>query len=50
MIAHIYAYTEGKLPIVGVGGIMNADDAWEKIIAGATLLQAMLDLCLRVLV
>ena len=40
MIAHIYSYTEGKLPIVGVGGIMNAEDAWEKIIAGATLLQA----------
>ena len=29
-----------KLPIVGVGGIMNADDAWEKITAGATLIQA----------
>ena len=40
MIAHIYSYTNGKLPIVGVGGIMNADDAWEKIIAGASLLQA----------
>ena len=40
MFAHIYSYTNGKLPIVGVGGIMNADDAWEKIIAGASLLQA----------
>ena len=40
MIRHIYAYTNGKLPIVGVGGIMNAEDAWEKITAGATLLQA----------
>ena len=40
MIRHIYSYTEGKLPIVGVGGIMNADDAWEKIAAGASLLQA----------
>ncbi|MBF55614.1 MAG: dihydroorotate dehydrogenase (quinone) [Euryarchaeota archaeon] len=40
MIRHIYAYTEGQLPIVGVGGIMNADDAWEKITAGASLLQA----------
>ena len=40
MIRHIYSYTDGKLPIVGVGGIMNAEDAWEKILAGATLLQA----------
>ena len=40
MIRHIYAYTNGTLPIVGVGGIMNADDAWEKITAGATLIQA----------
>ena len=40
MISHIYSYTQGKLPIVGVGGIMNADDAWEKIVAGASLLQA----------
>ena len=27
-------------PIIGVGGIANAQDAWEKIEAGATLLQA----------
>ena len=40
MIHHIYSYTNGTLPIVGVGGIMNADDAWRKITAGATLLQA----------
>lgn len=40
MIRHIYDYTNGQLPIVGVGGIMNAEDAWEKILAGASLLQA----------
>ena len=34
------SYTGGTLPIVGVGGIMNAEDAWEKILAGASLLQA----------
>jgi len=27
-------------PIVGVGGVASADDAWEKIVAGATLVQA----------
>ena len=37
---HIYKFTNGKFPIVGVGGIMNADDAWEKITAGASLIQA----------
>ena len=39
VIRFIYEETEGKLPIVGVGGIFNADDAWEKIIAGASILQ-----------
>ncbi len=28
-----------KVPIVGVGGIMGAEDAWRRIRAGATLLQ-----------
>jgi len=32
--------TGGKLPIIGVGGIFNADDAREKLNAGATLVQA----------
>ena len=39
VIRHIYRQTNGSLPIIGVGGIFNADDAWEKITAGATLLQ-----------
>ncbi|MGB1955548.1 MAG: quinone-dependent dihydroorotate dehydrogenase [Candidatus Poseidoniaceae archaeon] len=40
MIHHIFKYTNGELPIVGVGGIMSSEDAWEKIINGASLLQA----------
>ena len=40
VIRFIYRETEGKLPIIGVGGIFNEEDAWEKIIAGATILQA----------
>ena len=36
----IYRITDGKFPIVGVGGIMNAEHAWQKITAGASLLQA----------
>jgi len=39
IIRHIYKQTKGKLPIIGVGGIFNADDAWEKITAGASLVQ-----------
>ncbi|MFN2453648.1 MAG: quinone-dependent dihydroorotate dehydrogenase [Pyrinomonadaceae bacterium] len=39
IIAAIYRLTDGQLPIVGVGGIFTAADAWEKICAGASLLQ-----------
>jgi dihydroorotate dehydrogenase len=39
MIAALYRLTGGKLAIIGVGGIFNAADAWEKICAGASLLQ-----------
>jgi dihydroorotate dehydrogenase len=39
VIRQIYAQTNGTLPIIGVGGIFDANDAWAKITAGATLLQ-----------
>ncbi|KAM3115224.1 quinone-dependent dihydroorotate dehydrogenase [Phormidesmis sp. 146-33] len=39
VIRFIWQQTEGKLPIVGVGGIFTAEDAWEKIAAGASLIQ-----------
>ena len=39
VIRHLYRQTSGKLPIIGVGGIFTAADAWEKIEAGASLLQ-----------
>ncbi|MEZ2279925.1 MAG: quinone-dependent dihydroorotate dehydrogenase [Microcoleus sp.] len=39
IIRFIWEQTQGELPIVGVGGIFTADDAWEKIAAGATLIQ-----------
>jgi dihydroorotate dehydrogenase len=39
VIGLIYQQTKGKLPIIGVGGIFTAEDAWEKITAGASLLQ-----------
>jgi dihydroorotate dehydrogenase len=39
MIRYIYRKTNGRLPIIGVGGIFSAADAWEKITAGASLVQ-----------
>lgn len=39
VIRLIYRHTQGEFPIIGVGGIFTAQDAWEKITAGACLLQ-----------
>jgi dihydroorotate dehydrogenase len=39
MIAQLYELTHGKIPLIGVGGIFTARDAWEKICAGASLVQ-----------
>ena len=39
VINFIYRSTEGKLPIIGVGGIDSAESAGEKIDAGASLIQ-----------
>lgn len=39
VIRFIYRQTQGTLPIIGVGGIFTAEDAWEKLTAGASLLQ-----------
>ncbi|HEV7701090.1 MAG TPA: quinone-dependent dihydroorotate dehydrogenase [Pyrinomonadaceae bacterium] len=40
VIRRIYEVTRGNLPIVGVGGIFTAGDAFEKIAAGASFVQA----------
>src|ERR1041384_8084855 len=37
--AQLYELTRGRIPLVGVGGIFTARDAWEKICAGASLVQ-----------
>jgi dihydroorotate dehydrogenase len=39
IIRFIWQYTQGEIPIIGVGGIFSADHAWEKITAGASLVQ-----------
>ena len=35
----MYRLTHGRLPLVGVGGVASADDAYAKIRAGASLVQ-----------
>lgn len=40
VIKTIFRHSRGKLPIVGVGGIFTAEDAFEKIAAGACLLES----------
>jgi dihydroorotate dehydrogenase len=40
VIRRIFEVSEGKIPIVGVGGIFDGSDAFAKIAAGATLVQA----------
>jgi len=40
VIRLIFRYSGGRLPIIGVGGIFTADDAFEKLAAGASLLQS----------
>lgn len=38
-IKEFYRHLQGEVQIIGVGGIKNADDAWEKLLAGADYLQ-----------
>lgn len=39
VIRKLYARLQGEVPIIGVGGIETAEDAWEKMTAGADLVQ-----------
>jgi dihydroorotate dehydrogenase len=39
LLGEMYELTEGKLPLIGVGGIASAEDAYAKIRAGASLVQ-----------
>jgi dihydroorotate dehydrogenase len=40
-IRHIYKQTRGAMPIIGAGGIFTAEDAYEKIQAGASAVQIL---------
>jgi dihydroorotate dehydrogenase len=39
IIRYIWQQSSGKIPIIGVGGVFGAEDAWAKITAGASLIQ-----------
>jgi dihydroorotate dehydrogenase len=39
MVAQLYRLTAGRIPIIGAGGIMTGEDAWQMIQAGASLVQ-----------
>lgn len=39
LIAKVYSLTKGKIPIIGVGGIFSGQDAYDKITAGANIVQ-----------
>jgi dihydroorotate dehydrogenase len=39
LLADMYRLTQGRLPLIGAGGIANAADAYAKIRAGASLVQ-----------
>jgi dihydroorotate dehydrogenase len=39
MLARVYHLSDGKLPLIGVGGIDSGETALAKIEAGASLLQ-----------
>lgn len=47
MVRFLYRRTEGRVPIVGVGGIFSAEDAWRLIAAGASLVQLYTGLVYR---
>ncbi len=39
IVSRAFKLADGSFPIIGVGGIMNGDDAWEMICSGASLVQ-----------
>ncbi len=39
VLKNFYKLTQGKIPLIGVGGISSASDAYEKIKSGASLVQ-----------
>ncbi len=47
VLARLFRLTEGRIPLVGVGGIASAEDAWIKLRAGASAVQLYTALAYR---
>lgn len=47
LVRYLHRLTDGTVPIIGVGGVLSADDAYRKIRAGATLVQIYTGLVYR---
>lgn len=39
IVSRAFKLAEGAFPIIGVGGVMNGEDAWQMICSGASLVQ-----------
>ena len=39
VVARLFQLTNGRIPIIGVGGIMSGEDAWQMICHGASMVQ-----------
>jgi dihydroorotate dehydrogenase len=40
VLRRLHTHTQGEIVLISVGGIETAQDAWERLLAGATLVQA----------
>lgn len=40
IVRHVHHVTRGRLTVIGVGGVFSGADIWQKLCAGATLVQA----------
>ncbi|MBI5466625.1 MAG: quinone-dependent dihydroorotate dehydrogenase [Candidatus Kerfeldbacteria bacterium] len=47
VLAHVYQRTGARLPLIGVGGVFSADDAYQKIRLGASLVQLITGMIYR---
>ncbi len=47
LVREMFVLTQGNVPIVGVGGVRSADDAYRKIRAGASLVQVYTEFVFR---
>jgi dihydroorotate dehydrogenase len=47
VLAELHRLTGGRIPLVGVGGVRSAEDAWAKITAGASAVQLYTALAYR---